>query len=37
MRMAMDLAQKNRHIVLPNPCVGCVIVSNGRVVGTGWH
>ncbi len=37
MRMALQLARKNRHRVSPNPQVGCVIVSGGTVVGQGWH
>jgi diaminohydroxyphosphoribosylaminopyrimidine deaminase/5-amino-6-(5-phosphoribosylamino)uracil reductase len=34
---AMALAALGRGGVEPNPMVGCVIVRNGRVIGTGYH
>ncbi len=37
MSMALDLANKGRGLVAPNPLVGCVIVKNGRVIGEGYH
>ncbi len=37
MSMALDLAEKGRGRVSPNPMVGAVVVNNGRVAGTGWH
>lgn len=37
MRMALDLAERGRHSVSPNPMVGCVIVRDGRVIAQGWH
>ena len=37
MRRAIDLAQKARFSARPNPKVGCVLVSDNRVVGEGWH
>jgi len=37
MAEALRLAEKGRLTVDPNPAVGCVIVSDGEVVGRGWH
>jgi len=37
MRMALDLAEKGKGKVSPNPLVGAVIVKGDRVVGTGYH
>jgi pyrimidine deaminase RibD-like protein len=36
MRGAFALARRGLGNVWPNPAVGCVIVSHGRVVGRGW-
>lgn len=37
MRRAIALAAQASGKTSPNPCVGCVIVVNGTVVGEGWH
>jgi diaminohydroxyphosphoribosylaminopyrimidine deaminase/5-amino-6-(5-phosphoribosylamino)uracil reductase len=37
MRRALELAQRGRGFVEPNPMVGCVIVREDTVVGEGWH
>ena len=37
MRLALDLAAKGKGFTSPNPCVGAVVVKEGRVVGKGWH
>jgi len=37
MDKALNLAIKGAMTTHPNPCVGCVIVRNGEVVGKGWH
>src|SRR5438874_5750219 len=37
MERALDLAEKGRGYVEPNPLVGAVIVQEDRVVGEGWH
>jgi diaminohydroxyphosphoribosylaminopyrimidine deaminase/5-amino-6-(5-phosphoribosylamino)uracil reductase len=37
MRIALDLAEKGRGRVEPNPLVGAVIVNNGEIVGQGYH
>ncbi len=37
MRRALELAERGRGWVEPNPMVGAVIVRDGRVVGEGWH
>lgn len=37
MRQALDIARYAIGRTSPNPMVGAVIVSNGRVVGQGWH
>lgn len=34
---AIRLGWRGRYGAHPNPRVGCVIVSQGRVVGRGWH
>lgn len=36
MAAAIALASRGRGLATPNPNVGCVIVSGGRVVGRGW-
>ncbi|MGB7406022.1 MAG: bifunctional diaminohydroxyphosphoribosylaminopyrimidine deaminase/5-amino-6-(5-phosphoribosylamino)uracil reductase RibD [Pacificimonas sp.] len=36
MRAALALASRGRGRTAPNPSVGCLIVSNGHVVGRGW-
>ncbi len=37
MARALQLARKGLFTTTPNPRVGCVIVSDGRIVGEGWH
>jgi len=37
MEMALQLAEKGRGYVNPNPLVGCVIVKRGKVIGKGFH
>src|SRR5262249_44175686 len=37
MRQALELAERGRGWVEPNPLVGAVIVQGDRVVGSGWH
>jgi diaminohydroxyphosphoribosylaminopyrimidine deaminase/5-amino-6-(5-phosphoribosylamino)uracil reductase len=37
MRRAMELAERGRGSVSPNPLVGCVIAYEGMIVGEGWH
>ncbi|MEJ2273909.1 MAG: bifunctional diaminohydroxyphosphoribosylaminopyrimidine deaminase/5-amino-6-(5-phosphoribosylamino)uracil reductase RibD [Woeseiaceae bacterium] len=37
MARALQLAARGRYTARPNPMVGCVIVSDGSVVGEGWH
>ena len=37
MSRAIELAVRGRGYVEPNPCVGCVVVRDGRVVGEGFH
>jgi diaminohydroxyphosphoribosylaminopyrimidine deaminase/5-amino-6-(5-phosphoribosylamino)uracil reductase len=37
MRRALELAERGRGWVEPNPLAGAVIVRDGRVVGEGWH
>ena len=37
MARAIELARRGTMTTSPNPCVGCVIVKNGEVVGEGWH
>ena len=36
MALALTLGQRGLGRVWPNPAVGCVIVSDGRVLGRGW-
>ena len=37
MARAIELAGRGRGATWPNPLVGCVLVSDGLVVGEGWH
>ena len=37
LRRAAELAERGLFRVEPNPCVGCVIVKRGGVVGEGYH
>lgn len=37
MARALQLAERGRHSTQPNPCVGCVIVKDGVIVGEGFH
>lgn len=37
MSRALGLARQGLYSTMPNPRVGCLIVSNGEVVGEGWH
>jgi diaminohydroxyphosphoribosylaminopyrimidine deaminase/5-amino-6-(5-phosphoribosylamino)uracil reductase len=37
MRRAIELAERGRGQVEPNPLVGAVIVRDGQPVGEGWH
>jgi diaminohydroxyphosphoribosylaminopyrimidine deaminase/5-amino-6-(5-phosphoribosylamino)uracil reductase len=37
MQRAFELAELGRGAVSPNPMVGCVLVSEGSIIGEGWH
>jgi diaminohydroxyphosphoribosylaminopyrimidine deaminase / 5-amino-6-(5-phosphoribosylamino)uracil reductase len=37
MQIALNLAEKGKGSVSPNPLVGCVIVKRGKIVGKGYH
>ena len=37
MSRALELAQRGLYTAHPNPRVGCLLVSEGVVVGEGWH
>lgn len=37
MKLAMELAVKGTGLTSPNPCVGAVIIHDGRIIGTGFH
>jgi diaminohydroxyphosphoribosylaminopyrimidine deaminase/5-amino-6-(5-phosphoribosylamino)uracil reductase len=34
---AIELARKGTGAVRPNPVVGAVVATDGRVLGEGWH
>jgi diaminohydroxyphosphoribosylaminopyrimidine deaminase / 5-amino-6-(5-phosphoribosylamino)uracil reductase len=37
MRRALELAERGRGLVAPNPLVGAVLVQGDETVGEGWH
>ncbi|AFM04461.1 diaminohydroxyphosphoribosylaminopyrimidine deaminase [Bernardetia litoralis DSM 6794] len=37
MQRALQLAEKGKGSVSPNPLVGCVIVAENRIIGEGYH
>ena len=37
MRRALELAERGRGRVVPNPLVGCVLVQDGAIIAEGWH
>ena len=37
MDLALELAEKGKGYVNPNPMVGAVVVKNGEIIGKGWH
>ncbi len=37
MGQALELAGRGLYTTTPNPRVGCVIVRDGTIVGSGWH
>ena len=37
LRRALDLAERGRYTVPPNPMVGAIVARRGRVVAEGWH
>jgi len=37
MKRCLELADKAQGFTYPNPVVGCVIVSNGIIIGEGYH
>lgn len=37
MQRALELAARGIGCTSPNPLVGCVIVSDGQIIGEGWH
>jgi len=34
---AIALAERGRGLASPNPCVGAVLIRDGRLIGEGWH
>src|SRR5271154_3937637 len=37
MRRALELAERGRGYVEPNPLVGAVVVRDDKLLGEGWH
>ena len=37
MRHALEVAERGRGQVRPNPLVGCVLVKDGKIIAEGWH
>ncbi|MEM9621741.1 MAG: bifunctional diaminohydroxyphosphoribosylaminopyrimidine deaminase/5-amino-6-(5-phosphoribosylamino)uracil reductase RibD [Pseudomonadota bacterium] len=37
LRQAIELAERGRFTCAPNPCVGCLIVRDGVILGRGFH
>jgi diaminohydroxyphosphoribosylaminopyrimidine deaminase/5-amino-6-(5-phosphoribosylamino)uracil reductase len=37
MQRALELAERGKGTVRPNPLVGCVIVHEGKIIGEGYH
>src|ERR1041385_8424724 len=37
MQRALELAERGRGFVEPNPLVGAVVIGDGVAVGEGWH
>ena len=37
MKRALEVAERGRGKVSPNPLVGCVLVKDGKVIAEGWH
>ncbi|MFR9019567.1 MAG: bifunctional diaminohydroxyphosphoribosylaminopyrimidine deaminase/5-amino-6-(5-phosphoribosylamino)uracil reductase RibD [Fusobacterium sp.] len=37
MDLALELAEKGRGYVNPNPMIGAVVIKDGEIVGKGWH
>ncbi len=37
MQRCLELAERGRNHVAPNPMVGCVIIRNGKIIGEGYH
>ncbi len=37
MQRALDLAERGKGAVRPNPLVGCVLVQEGKIIGEGYH
>jgi diaminohydroxyphosphoribosylaminopyrimidine deaminase/5-amino-6-(5-phosphoribosylamino)uracil reductase len=37
MARALELAERGRFSVSPNPMVGCILVRDGKVIAEGWH
>ena len=37
MQHALDVAERGRGRVAPNPLVGCILVKEGEVIAEGWH
>jgi diaminohydroxyphosphoribosylaminopyrimidine deaminase / 5-amino-6-(5-phosphoribosylamino)uracil reductase len=37
MRRALELAERGRYSVSPNPMVGCVLMRDANVIAEGWH
>lgn len=37
MKRALELAERGRGFVNPNPMVGAVVVRDGHIIGEGWH
>ena len=37
MRLALQLAERGRGYVEPNPMVGCLVLKGGKIIGRGYH